>query len=199
MLDLAVNPATGVYEAAVAPQGVINLSQGKLYDIFTIPPVYTVTSASDNGSGAAAVTQYLFNNSVLTSAVTTNGSGANSITTTYGDGYSGRAYAQQMAAANGGRGVLIKGFTVTATTTSSGAQTATAINTMNFQVLNANLQGGATPVPVNVAAALRNTQFQSGVFSVVAEFYLNALNQISVYLPANTTFAFTFITQTGSF
>lgn len=200
MLDLVQNPATGVYAVAPPPAapGVVNLTQGKLFDIFTVPPVLSYTSASDNGSGAATVTQYIFNNNVMTAAVTTNGSGAGSIVNTYGDGYTGKIYEQLQRSANGGRGILIKGFTVTSTTTSTGAQYSTAINTMNMQILNANAQGGSTPVPVSVASALRNSQFQVGVYTVAFEFYLNALSQISVSLPANTTFAFQFITQNGS-
>jgi hypothetical protein len=199
MLDLVQQP-NGVYAAPAvqAAPGVVNLTQGKLFDIFTVPPVLSFTTASDAGVGSGTVTQYIFNNNVMTAAVTTNGSAANSIVNTYGDGFTGKIYEQLMRSANGGRGIFIKGFTVTSTTSSTGAQYPTAVNTMNAQILNANAQGGSTPVPVNVSSALRNSQFQSGVFTVEFKFYLNAMSQISVSLPANTTFAFTFLTESGS-
>lgn len=199
MLDLVQN-SQGVYAAPApgAQAGVVNLTQGKLYDIFTVPPVFTFTTASNDGSGAATVTQYIFNSAVMNAAVTTNGSGSASITNTYGDGFTGKIYDEAVRSANGGRGVMIKGFTITSTTTSTGAQISTPINTLQMQVLNANGQGGSTPVPIDVNSALRNNQFQIGVFTVVFKFYLNAMNQISVSLPANTTFAFTFVTETGS-
>lgn len=199
-LDLVQQP-NGSYAVPASNQagpGVVNLTQGKLFDIFTVPPVLTFTTASNNGTGAATVTQYIFNPNVMTAPVTTNGSGANSIVNTYGDGYTGKIYEQLQRSANGGRGIFVRGFTVTSTTTSTGVQYPTGVNTMSMQILNANSQGGSTPVPVNVSSALRNSQFQSGVFTVEFKFFLNAMSQISVSLPANTTFAFTFFTETGS-
>lgn len=184
--------------APTAP-GVVNVSGGKVYDIFTIPPVMNFTSISDNGSGAATVTQYVFNNTTLNAAVTTNGSGAASIVNTYSDGFAGRVFDAMVASWGNGRGVRIIGFTVQATTTSTGAQTATPYNTLQMQVLNANGQGGSTPVPIDVNAAIRNTQFQVGILTVKSDFTLNTLNQISYSQPANTTLAWTFTTEMGSF
>lgn len=178
--------------------GVVNVSGGKTYDIFTIPPVFTFTSVSASGSGAATVTQYIFNGSTLNAAVTNNGSGAGSIVNTYGDGFVGRVYDSQVASWNGGRGVRIQGFTVTVTTNSTGAQTSTPFNTLQLNLLNANGQGSSTPVPIDVTAAQRNTQFQIGQLTVISQFYLNTLNQISYSMPVNTAFAWTFTTENGS-
>jgi hypothetical protein len=178
--------------------GIVNLSGGKVYDIFTIPPVMTFSTVSNAGTGAATVTQYIFNGTTMSAAVTTNGSGAASIVNTYGDGYTGKVYDAAITSWNQGRGVRIKGFTIQSTTTSTGAQTATPFATLQMQILNANAQGGATPVPVDVTAAQRNTQFQVGTLTVISEFYLNTLNQVSVSLPANTTFVFTFTTENGT-
>jgi hypothetical protein len=186
------------YSAPATQAGVYSAAPGKVYDVFTIPPVLNYSTVSNNATGAGTVTQYIFNNTTLNAAVTTNGSGAASIVNTYGDGFSGRVYDKGVASWNGGRGVLIKGFTITSTTGSTGAQYSAAFATLNMQILNANSQGGVTPVPVDVSAALRNSQFQIGVLTVGFEFYLNSLNQLSLNLPRNTTFAITFVTENGS-
>jgi len=205
MQELLMNPNTGRYEvAAPSPStrqqtpGVVDFTRGKIFDIFTLPPEFTFTTASDNGAGALTKTQYIFNQTTLNAGVTNNGSGANSIVNTYGDGFTGKVYDAVVASWGDGRGVRMKGFTVTSTTTTTGAQIATAINTLQMQILNANGQGGSTPVPITVTAALRNSQYQIGVFTIAFEFVLNTLNQISISQPANTTFAFTFVTETGT-
>lgn len=205
MINIAQVPqSNGSLATLMAPgptqpaPGVVNVSGGKIYDIYTVPPVLNFTTASNNGGGAGTVTQYIFNTSVLNPAVTTNGSGAGSITNTYGDGFSGRVYDSLLSNANGGSGVFIKGFTIQSTTTSTGAQISTPFNTLQMNIQNANGQGGSTPVPVDVTAAIRNNQFQVGILTVVFPFTLNGLNQISLSLPANTTFSFTFTTENGS-
>ncbi|MBA2610546.1 MAG: hypothetical protein H0U95_01150 [Bacteroidetes bacterium] len=94
--------------------GVMNLSNGKTIDLFPIPQTLSLTVTSTDAG--AAVTNYLFNTNSLSPAVTTNGGGANTIVNTYGDGYSGKGYEQLFRAANSGRGILIKGFTIKSTT-----------------------------------------------------------------------------------
>ncbi len=201
------NSNTGSFDSASAAtgtrndngSGVINLNAaGVIYDMFTIPTSLTFSSSSASGGSAATITQYIFNDTVMSPLVTDNGSGANSVTNTYGDGYSGRIYTQLLRSAKNAKGVRIKGFTLQITTASTGAQNASALNTMQMQILYANGQGGATPVPINVSEALRNVQQQVGIFTVVKEFYLNAVSQISYSNPVNTAFNFIFVTETGS-
>lgn len=184
-------PAAGPSQSAAASTRLSN----KTYDIFTIPPVFTFTTASDNGTGAAAATQYIFNNSFYNAADTDNGSGAGSIVNTYGDGFTGKGYEQLLNSANGGHGVLFKGFLIISTTSSSGAQYPTAFTTINFTLLNANLQGSTIDIPFNISSAQNNMQYQSGTLTIDQRFWMNSLNQISVSLPANTTYAFTFYTE----
>ncbi len=177
--------------------GTVNLSGGVIYDIFTIPSSFTFTAASNNGGGGGTVSIYIFNNTNMTSLVTDNGSGAGSITNTFGDGYTGGIYQQIQRSANKGKGPKIRGIITQAITTSSGAQIATPYATMQMQVLYANGEGGATPVPINMQEALRNVSNQVGILSVVKGFYLNAVAQIKCQLPVNTTFSFIFITESG--
>lgn len=171
----------------------------KVYDIYTIPPNITFTSKSNNATGAGSVTQYIFNNSYFNAAVTTNGSGAASIVNTYGDGFTGKGYEQLFGSVNGGAGLWIKGFTVQAVNHTSGAQLSTPYNTLNFQVLNANLQNGMTPVPFDVQSAVNNLQQQVGILTIRQGFRINALGQLSYTHPENTDFAWTFFTQASSF
>lgn len=181
-----------------AGQGVTILSN-KTYDIFAVPPTLTYTTSSNAGSGAATVTQYIFNNDVLNAAVTTNTSGSASIVNTYGDGFTGKVYQNGFRSWNGGRGILIKGFTLTVTNYTSGAQVNTYFNTMNFSLLNANFQGGTIPIVFDLSAAINNQQYQSGIISPKQAFYLNAGSQLSFSLPSNSVFAYTFMTEASNF
>jgi len=171
----------------------------KVYDIFAVPPVLTYTSVSNNGAGAGNVTQYIFNNSFLNAAVTNNGSGAASIVNTYGDGFSGNAYARALSSWNGGRGIGIKGFTLAVTNTTSGAQNGSQFNTMSFTLLSANMQGGTTPVPIDLSAAINNVQQQVGIISPRQAMFFNAISQFSFLEQANSTYAFTFFTESSQF
>lgn len=193
-----LTPATSALPSNQAPAAGVKTLSDKTYDIFALPPNFTVTTVSASGSGAATKTQYLFNNTTMNALVTDNGSGAGSIVSTYGDGFSGRVYDAIVASQNGGRGVLIQGFTVQSTTNSTGAQNSAAFNTMNFQILNANAQGGTFNIPLDVNSAITNAQYQVGILTIRQNFWLNTANQISVSLPVNTAFAFTFFTQTGN-
>ena len=176
--------------------GVVNLSKGIVYDIYTIPTSFSVTISSTNAGTAKTV--YAFNTDVLNAAVTDNGGGAGTIVTTYGDGFSGRVYNRLTEGGNAAHGVRMKGLITQVTNYTSGAQTATAYNTLQMQLLCANGEGGTTPVPINPGEAVRNVSNQVGILTVVKEFYLNGLNQLSFSLPINTIIALTLITEKGS-
>lgn len=188
-----------IAQALQQAQGVQNLSNGVVYNIFTMPTSFTATIYSNNGGGAATTTVYLFNAGILNSAVTTNGSGAASIATTYGDGFSGNVYNQYFRSANNGMGVKFVGFTVIATNYTTGAQTASPLTTLSMNLINANGQGGTIPIPFDLSEALRNTQYQSGTLSVLKSWYQNGLNQFSMSLTANTQLNFVFFTEASSF
>lgn len=203
MFDLNTNLPAGVMVqnnggSALPNQAVTQLSN-KTYDIFAVPPQLSYTSASNNGGGAGTVTQYIFNNSFLNAAVTTNGSGAASIVNTYGDGFTGKGYERALSSWNGGRGILLKGFTLSVTNYTSGAQVGTAFNTLSMQFLNANLQGGTLPVPIDVSAAVNNQQYQVGIISPKQNMFLNCISQYSFSQAANTTYAWTFFTESSTF
>lgn len=177
--------------------GVSNLSNGITYEIFTIPTSLTFTTASNGAGGGTTVTQNTFNNSILGQAVTTNGSATASIVNTYGDGANGLVYEQLFRSANGGRGVLILGFTIVATV--GGSQSSTPFNTLSLTLNSSNGQGSLIPVNIDLTEAIRNTQFLSGTLTVSKSFYMNGIEQLRYNLPPNTTFAFTFFTNSSGF
>lgn len=192
-------PSSQAPSNSALPNAAVSTLSNKTYDIFAVPPVLTYTTSSNNATGAGTVTQYIFNNNVLNAAVTTNGSAAASIVNTYGDGFSGKVYENGFRSWNGGRGILVKGFTLSVTNYTSGAQVGSYFNTLSFQLLSANFQGGVLAVPFDVSAAVNNQQYQVGIVTVRQNMYLNAGSQISVSLPANTIFAFTFFTEAATF
>jgi hypothetical protein len=204
--SISVTPSTtqttgisDVVSALKQSQGVVNLSNGVVYNIFTIPTSFTVTTQSIAGAGALTVTQYIFNNSVMNAILTNNGKGAASIVNTFGDGFGGRIYDAYLKSANNGFGIKMNGFTVVATVDSTGDQTSTPFNTLNMNLIAANGQGSVIPIPFDVNEAVRNTQYQVGTLTVNKEFFLSSLTQISYSQPADTVFAWTFFTEASGF
>lgn len=193
------SPANSIAQAIQANAGITNLTNGVVYNVFPIPATFTWTVYSNNATGAVATTVYGFNNNVMNAAVTTNGSGAASIVNTYGDGFSGKIYENYARSANNGQGVYIKGMTVQSTNYTSGAQTSTPFSTMNLTIITTNGYGASVPVSIDFNEALRNTQYQVGILTIMKAFYLNSLTQLQLSLPANTQLVFTLMTQSASF
>lgn len=196
---LGQNIAAQVAQAVNANQGIINLSQGVMFNVFPMPTSLTYSVSSNNGGGAASTTVYGFNNSTLTAAVTTNGSGAASIVNTFGDGLSGRLYTQLASSANAGMGIKILGFTIQATNFTSGVAAPTAFSTLNLTVITQNGYGSTVPQTIDLNQALRNTQYNSGMLTLVYGFYLNSLTQLQMVLPVNTSLVFTLFTEASGF
>lgn len=175
--------------------GVSNLSNGKIAELYPIPTSLAFTSASPDSG--AAVSQYIFNNSDFNAATTSNGVGV--IVNTYGDGFTGKGYQQLFRTANNGRGLLIKGFTVKATT-AAGILDSTFFTSANLSILYTNLRnGGVLPIDIDLDMAVRNTAFKDGILTVVFPFYINALTQIKYTQPKNSSTYWTFFTEASTF
>lgn len=195
--DVAVGtPAQQLAAAVQQNAGVANLSNGTVFNLFTIPTSFSWTVSSTDAG--AATTVYGFNNNVLNAAVTNNGGGAGTIVNTYGDGFTGKVYENYARSANGGMGVKILAMTIESTNYTSGAQT-TPFSTLAFNIIAANGQGSVIPIPVNLQEAVRNTQYQSGILTVKKPFYLNALTQLSLLMPINTKLVITLFTEASGF
>lgn len=193
------NIAAQVAQAVNANQGIINLSQGVMYNVYPMPTSLTYSVSSNNGGGAASTTIYAFNNGSLNAAVTTNGSGAASIVNTFGDGLLGRLYSQLALSANAGMGIKILGFTIQASNFTSGVAAPTAFSTLNLTVITQNGYGATVPQTIDLNQALRNTQYNSGMLTLVYGFYLNSLTQLQMVLPVNTSLVFTLFTEASGF
>ena len=188
---IATNLASDLAQNA----GVVNLGNGQIVEQFPIPSSLSFTCASpDSGS---SVTQYIFNTSDLNPLVTTNGVGT--IVNTYGDGYSGKGYAQLFRSAKSGRGLLIKGFTIKATTV-AGVLDSTFFTIANLNIIAANLRnGGILPVNCDLDMAVRNSSFKDGILTLAFPFYVNALTQLQYVQPKNSSTFWTFFTEASSF
>ncbi len=179
--------------------GIIDISAGQIIDYFPITTSFTVTVQSAAGGGGVTKQINLFNEGYLNTTPTNNGSGADSMSTQYGDGFSGSVYEQYTKIANLGKGIRFTGFSVLVTTRSTGVQTASYFNTMNLEVNIANGKGGLIPYPIDLIEALRNTAQQVGLLTVNKPIFLNALGQIVYQQPVDTIFAWTFFTNASSF
>lgn len=186
----AVNPVNSY----VAPSlnNAPNVSVPGNFSLMPVPPAMTQVIASNNGANAVAKTVYFGNEASFNSTPTDNGSGAESITNTYGDGWSGKGYNQLIGI---GDGVQCFGFTLSYVTTSTGAQNGSGIVTANPTVLVATLINGETvPKGYVLSAGARNTQFLAGEMTIQTMFKLNALSQFSYVVPINNTVTLTIMT-----
>ena len=188
-LATAINQNSGVYD----------ISAGQVIAGVKIPTSLSVSVKSITGSGAVSKTINLFNNTLFGEVVTNNGSGANSIITTFGDANSGKTYAQLMAIANNGNGINIKGFTVKAKVNSTGAAAPEFFTTANLKVLLDTLKGDKIPFEIDLDEASRNTQFKSGELTLFCPIQLNALMQLVFEQGTDILTSWTFFTDASTF
>lgn len=181
--------------AAAQSQGVINMGNGYGQRL-PIPDSTTVTISSNNGGGAGTKTCYIFNSGTYNTNPTNNDSGANSIVTTYDDGFSGNQINRLLQVGNGGYGLQLWGLTMQFTNYTSGSayQAALTGSSPAINYFKGN-NGAYVPYNINVATALRNTQFISGMVTLKFDgsVWVNGMSQFSASVLANTIAVFTFI------
>lgn len=187
--------ANQLAQAIQQNSGVIDISSGKIVKDSPKPTSLNVTVTSATGVGAEDATINLFNNNFFTALDTDNGSGGGSISYTWGDGFSGKGYERLFASTNGGDGIGIRGFLLQVTVNSTGASTAAYFNTMNMAIEMINMMGRKAPFSADLVEAIRNSQYIAGTLTVRFPFVFNPYMQISYTQPANTKFAWSFITQ----
>lgn len=178
--------------------GVIDVSSGKIIQDSPKPTSLNVTVTSATGVSAETATINIFNNNYFTALDTDNGSGGGSITYTWGDGFTGKGYERLFASNNNGNGIGIRGFTLQVTVNSTGASTAAYFNTMNMAIEMVNMMGRKMPFSADLVEAIRNSQYIAGTLTVRFPFVLNPYMQIVYEQPADTKFAWSFITQYSS-
>lgn len=103
----------------------------------------------------------------------------------YNDGFTGKLINKHLAVSNAGRGKKVKEITFIATTIATGAQNSAALQALDFQIVGYRVKGGSLmTVPIDLGAAIRNTQFQSGTLTLVFPegVWLNAATQLKAYI-----------------
>lgn len=167
-------------------QSILDMTNMPEIDIMPVPMGLTQTIQSNGGASAVAKTAYFLNEDSYTATPTNNGSGASSISNTYGDGWGGLGYNNLAKAVNAGRGIKCYGLTIEYT--QGGSEFASGLTTANLTLNFVNLVGASyIPSGVVLSVGKRNTQYLDGTMTITRTFYLNALAQISYVVPASTT------------
>lgn len=188
-LAQAINQTTGVYD----------LSKGQVISGIKIPTSINVSVRSNAGTDAANTNMKLFNNNLLGDNPTNNGSGADSIVTTFGDGRSGNIYGELFAIATNGNGLKIKGFNVSAKTISTGTAASEFFSQAQLKVLLNTLKQEQIPFEIDLDEAYRNTQFNNGLLTIKCDIDFNRLMQLSYNQDPDTLVNWTFFTNASSF
>lgn len=175
---------------------IIDRSGDPIYDLMSSPQATPSTLqqviVSNTGSGAAAITAYFMNEDVFNATATNNGSGASSASNTYSDGWSGNGYNNLAKSVNNGRGIMCYGLTFQYIVTSGAVQDGTGLSAANPNLLGAtNVGTSMRPEPSPLNEGLRNTQYLSGVMTVLAPFFMSSISQISYRIPVGDTVTLT--------
>ena len=178
----------------------LNKPGAAVYNDMPMPDSMNFTVSSVGGTGSLTKTIYIFNEDVYNANLTDNGHGANSIVTTYGDGFNGHWYNNALKSYGsnsgaGNQGIRIYGFTVQFFTISTGNQNSSIFSTLNFTWAPYNGYGAPKSVTMDFNQAIRNTQFQDGILTFQMDMFLNAMGQFSMSLPPDTKGVFTFLNK----
>jgi hypothetical protein len=185
----ANNQALQLANAISNQNGIIDLrtNMGPI-ELYNKPTSTIITAVGKNAANAnAAVTTYAFNNDVFNQSVLASDGTTASTQATYNDGFSGRNIQQHLRNENFGRGLCTSAITFTCFN-SAGDQDPTILQQLNFTPLTYAVIGGRqVPMPIDVSSAIRNTQFQSGILTVLVEIWLNSMSQLSWSTPSGAT------------
>lgn len=178
----------------------LNMPGKPVYDVLPNPASMNFTVSSLAGSGAESKTIYIFNEDVFNENLTDNGSGADSIITSYGDGFNGHWYNQAFKTygpntSNGNKGVRTYGWTVQCFTISTGNQNSSIFSSMNFTWNPYNGYGKPLAETMDFSQAIRNTQFQDGILTFAFDGYISSIGQYSLELPPDTKAVFTWLNK----
>ena len=181
---------------SASQQYTTDLSTGQVTTTFPIPKTLTWSATSNAGSEATAQTMYIFNEDIYNLSPTTNGSAANSITKSYGDGFGGRQYNQLLKFPGDtvGKGILIYGWNIIYTVASSGVQDPNGLLNAQFTWNVLNGYGKFIPETIDLSPGVNPGNYQDGLLRIKYPIYLNDIGQVSLSLPAGDTASVTFFT-----
>jgi len=196
-LARTMQPSTNmelVDKLAEANGSKVNKAGLETVDLKPIPESIDITVKSTTGVGAESKTIYLFNLDFLEAAVTNNGSGAGSITYTYGDGRSGVVYNKQIENAFGGRGIKIDEVVINAKDVTSDVGDEAFFSTCNMKLLVDDGEGNALPVyNFKWNNAISNQPNKDGIYRAKVNFRLSYLSQLKFVLDHDKQVTISFI------
>lgn len=180
----------------VTNQYTTDLSSGSVTTTYPIPKTINWSATSAAGSGARAVEMFIFNEDQYNASPTTNGSAANSVTTTYGDGFNGKQYNQLLKFPGDtvGKGIKIYGWNIIYTVASSGVQDPNGLLNADFTWNTLNGYGKFIPETIDLSPGVNPGNFQDGLLRIEYPMYLNDISQFSINLPAGDTVSLSFFT-----
>jgi hypothetical protein len=178
--------------AANKQSGIIDLRNGEVIELYDKPRSTLITSVGKKASdsSALAVSAFAFNTSVYNKTIGQDGTTA-AISETYNDGIfqgvSGNNINQHINFANAGRGLQMKQVTFTGVN-SDGQQDITVLEAMEFTIQSYTSIGGKTlPKVYDISEAIRNTQYQSGILTLLIDAWISSVTQLNWQVPAGAT------------
>lgn len=182
------NQAMQVAQAISQTNGIIDLRGSMPIELYDKPTTSLLTSkgrnAADNANGE--VQAYAFNEDAYNVSELT-ADGAAGYLVTYNDGFTGKNLRRHICFDNAGRGLAYNQLTITAKD-SNGDQDVTLIENMQLTILTYTVIGGREkPVVVDLASAIRNTQFQSGIVTILLDGWVNSQTQFSWIVGSGAT------------
>lgn len=164
------------------------VNRGALTDLVPKPAQITYTVTNNSGSGALAITAYIFNEDVYNATPTNNGSGSASVTKAYSDGFGGSSL-NNLIKTYGIEGLPFKELQMTSTDTSTGNQDKAALNDVQPRRLTFNGSlGGAVwhtdELPINTTG---NPAYnQAGYLVMDIDFRVRPFEQIGCTVDVGT-------------
>lgn len=154
-------------------------------NVYPLPQSITITVQSNAGAGALNTRCYLLNPD-LANNPTNNGSGADSIVTTYQDGFAGKIVSNLLKFARAGMGAICYGVAVRMTT-NAGVGNAAGLNASNPVFYTYNALGSSVALPMNVSSNQQRSDFDTSIEVLPCVINIGAFVQFSLIVPVSNT------------
>ena len=200
-IDPQVNPTAAALQAQAQAMAGITSAGLPAFMGAPIPDVLTATYVSNTGMSAVNQTVFFGNEVNYQVTPTNNGSGAATLSKTYGDykgdgtGYNSEfVINRQDIDANSGRvvgsymGIKIYGFNIMFVITSGTVQDPTSLTPANVQVLKyTGIGTTAMPLPITIVRGRRNTMYLAGLLTIKTMFNFDAKTQVQFVVKPGVT------------
>lgn len=180
MMALAANKQNGIID--------LRESSGPI-ELYDKPKSTLLTTYGRNAADNAnlAVLAYAFNEDTYNVSQDAANPATASKATAYNDGFNGKNINRHIELANNGRGLKMVDITFTALN-AAGDQDPTILQQLDFTITTYTVVGGRLmPKVLDVSSAIRNTQFQSGILTLLVEAWINGVTQLAWNVPAGAT------------